>query len=357
MLYNIAMQEKTWKMLHVHPERWSRYRMRERVIDAIRAFFKKEKFHEVETPLLLPQPSTEPFLEVFETSLAFSDGRRERAFLPTSPEFFMKKLLAAGSGSIFQICKSFRNGEGRSSKHNPEFTILEWYRTPGDYRDIMDDTEHLMQHILKTVKKNAKGKLRYQGKVYTLSSPWERITVSQAFERYAGITQDDMLSKEKLLEVGSKKGYQVDRDTTWEQMFNQILMNEIEPNLGTKTPTILYDYPASQAALSKKRDDDPRFAERFEVFLAGFELGNAFTELTDAVEQKQRCLEDLAERRRLGKVEYGLDEDFIKALEAGMPPTGGVAVGVDRLIALFADVASIQDTMLFPVDDLFPQRV
>lgn len=348
---------KTWQKLKTQPSLFNQYFVREQVIDATRSFFKEHKFHEVETPLLLPQPSTEPFLEVFDTSLVFADGIREQGFLPTSPEFSMKKLLAAGSGNIFQICKSFRNGEGRSGRHNPEFTILEWYRTPADYKDIMNDVEDLLRSIYKAVKSDTKYTCTYQGHKISFKKPFERITLSEAFLRFADIKEDDMLSEERLLEIGKKKGYQVDKETTWEQMFNQILFNEIEPHLGKGAPTFLYDYPASQAALSKKKEHDPRFAERFEVFLQGYELGNAFTELTDAKEQKERCLADLYERRKLGKKEFGLDEDFIKALESGMPPTGGIAMGVDRIIAIFADVPSIQDTLFFPVDDLFPERV
>ena len=327
------------------------------MIDAIRAFFKSNGFHEVETPKLLPQPSTEPFLEVFETQLKFTDGSNYRAFLPTSPEFALKKLLAAGLGSCFEICKSFRNGEGRSSKHNPEFTILEWYHTPGDYRTVMDDTEKLFQAIHRAVFLKAKDlMLKYQGKTYNLSSPWERISVADAFQKYAGIDINTLLSKTALVSALTKKGYHTNKKTTWEEAFNQIMFNEIEPHLGQTKPTFLYDYPASQAALAQKKKSDPRFAERFELFLAGFELGNAFSELADAKEQRERCERDLEERRTLGKTVYGLDEDFLAALESGFPPTGGIAMGVDRIAALFADVPNIQDVLFFPIDDLFPPK-
>ena len=327
------------------------------MIDAIRAYFKSNGFHEVETLKLLPQPSTEPFLEVFETQLKFADGSNYRAFLPTSPEFALKKLLAAGLGSCFEICKSFRNGEGRSSKHNPEFTILEWYHTPGDYRTVMDDTEKLFQAIYRAVFLKAKDlMLKYQGKTYNLSSPWERISVADAFQKYADIDLTTLLSKTALVSALTKKGYHTNKKTTWEEAFNQIMFNEIEPHLGQTKPTFLYDYPASQAALAQKKKSDPRFAERFELFLAGFELGNAFSELADAKEQRERCERDLEERRTLGKTVYGLDEDFIAALESGFPPTGGIAMGVDRIAALFADVPNIQDVLFFPIDDLFPPK-
>lgn len=349
---------KTWQRLKQNPKLFRPFFVREKVIDAIRAYFKSAGFHEVETPKLLPQPSTEPFLEVFETQLKFAEGDVYRAFLPSSPEFSLKKLLAAGIGSCFEIYKSFRNGEGRSSRHNPEFTILEWYHTPGDYTDVMRDTEELFQSIHKTVfgKKNPNFTLPYQGKTYSLKTPWERISVAQAFQKFANIDTETLLLEEKLLSASKKKGYTIEADTTWEQIYNQIMFNEVEPHLGTNTPTFLYDYPISQAALSKKKVNDPRFAERFEVFLAGFELGNAFSELTDWKEQEQRCLADLALRRILGKTDFGMDTDFIDALKMGMPPSGGMAMGVDRIAMLFADVASVSEVLFFPIDELFPPK-
>lgn len=347
---------KTFQKLKKDPALWERYWVREKVIDAIRAYFKGEGFHEAEVPLLLPTPSTEPFLEVFQTELKDDKRGKWPAFLPSSPEFALKKLLCAGSGSIFTITKSFRNGEGRSSRHNPEFTILEWYRTPGDYMDIVRDFEGLLRFILVSVRDTPFGSLPkgliYQGKEYDLCSPWEKISVVEAFEKYAGIDTETMLDEKKLLAAGMKKGYQVSKKTTWEEIWNQILANEIEPKLGLKGPTILYDYPVAQAALAQKAKD-PRFAERWEVFMAGLELGNCFSELRDWQEQEKRCLADLAQRKALGKTEFPMDTDFIEALKLGMPETGGIAVGVDRLVALFADSPDIADTLFFPVGELF----
>lgn len=350
---------KTFQKLKQHPELWERYWVREKVIDAIRAYFKGEGFHEAEVPLLLPTPSTEPFLEVFKTQLVDDQGNKWDGFLPSSPEFALKKLLSAGSGSVFTITKSFRNGEGRSSRHNPEFTILEWYRTPGDYMDVARDFEGLIRFINKELNHltiRPLDHLKYQGKEYSLKAPWERISVAEAFEKYSGIDTETMLDEGKLKAAGKKKGYQVTEQTTWEEIWNQIIANEIEPKLGQTGPTILYDYPVSQTALSKKKVSDPRFAERFEVFMAGLELGNCFSELTDWREQEARCLADLAERKALGKTEYPMDHDFIEALKLGMPETGGIAVGVDRLVALFADSPDIADTLFFPVGELFSKN-
>ncbi|MFZ2199459.1 MAG: EF-P lysine aminoacylase EpmA [Microgenomates group bacterium] len=356
---------KTFKKLKNNPELWKQYWVREQVIDGIRAYFKGKGFHEAEVPLLLPTPSTEPFLEVFKTELKDDQGNTWDGFLPSSPEFALKKLLCAGSGSIFTITKSFRNGEGRSSRHNPEFTILEWYRTPGDYMDVARDFEGLMRYVFQKLRSSEHSPMitqgselfiSYQDRKYDIGSPWGRITVAEAFQKYSGIDTETMLDETKLKAAGKKKGYKVDENTTWEEIWNQIIANEIEPKLGQKGPTILYDYPVSQAALSKKKVADPRFAERFEVFMGGMELGNCFSELTDWKEQEARCKADLAERKKLGKTEYPMDSDFIDALKLGMPETGGIAVGVDRLVALFADVPDIADTMFFPVSELFDRE-
>lgn len=342
---------KNWQKIQQNNQLLEKYLMREKVVDAIRSYFKGINFHEVETPLLVKHPGTEPYLEVFETELKIQNQEPKQAFLLTSPELSMKKLLSAGFGSIFQICKSFRNEEGLSSFHNPEFTILEWYRVDADYTDIMSDFEQLMLHILKAVG-NDGSSLTYQGVQYDLSAPWERISVAEAFAKYAGVDVDTMLSEPELRRAAEDKGYDISDDNSWEQAYHQIFLNEIEPELGKNGPTIIYDYPASQAALSERKKADPRFAERFEVYLAGLELGNAFTELTDSTEQRSRMEADLAERKSLGKTEFKIDEDFIEALDS-MPHSGGIAVGVDRLVMLFADTPSLKDVLLFPVEDLF----
>jgi lysyl-tRNA synthetase class 2 len=349
----------------IHQQDWQKLWMRERVIDTIRAFFKSNGYHEVETPQLVPVPSCEPFLEVFETQLLSADAAHspQRAFLTSSPEFSMKKMLAAGSGPIFQICKSFRNGEGDSPRHNPEFSILEWYRPNGTYWDILADFEGMIEAIWtacchpdgahsRTRSKLSEKPLTYQGKRFNVAAPWKRISVAEAFVKYVGVPVDVMLS-EALLDVARKRGWHVTAETTWEAIFHQFLLNDIEPQLGKTGPTVLYDYPAVLCSLCRPCAQDPRFAERFEVFMGGLELGNAFGELTDAHKQRANMEADLAERRRLNKVPFGLDEPFLSALEAGIPPTGGIAVGVDRIVMLFADAASIEEVLAFPAPVLW----
>ena len=256
--YTNAM--KTWQRIKNDPKLLKQYLVREKVIDAIRSFFKDQKFHEVFTPILVPVPSIEPNLEVFETELKTSKGLKRQGFLIMSPEFSIKKLLAAGIGNCFEITKCFRNEEEVSRLHNPEFTMLEWYRVGANYKDIMKDFENLFLKII------GKNKLKYQDQTYDLSLPWPRIKISDAFKKYTG---------KDVLNVSDENFY-------------KIYFNEIEPELlKLKKPYFIYDYPISQASLSKSAKD-PRFAERFEVFLAGIELGNCFSELTDAKEQKRR---------------------------------------------------------------------
>lgn len=350
---------KTWQKIKQHPELLSTYLVRETVVDQIRTFFKKSGFHEVETPIMVERPSTETFLEFFDTQLKMADGQKKTGFLITSPEYAMKKLLAAGIGNIFQLTKSFRNTEGFSSRHNPEFLILEWYRTDADYTDVMHDCEALLLDLWKATQgKNlpvdARPILNHQGISYDLTPPWPRLSVSEAFEKFVGITADALLDRDALLAECARRDYTITDQTTWEEAYNQLLLNEIEPHFfEMRQPLILYDYPVSQAALSQPKKSDPRFAERFEFYIAGIELGNAFSELTDAEEQEKRLRADLKLRKTMGRKEYELDEDFIDALKSGMPRTGGIAVGVDRLVMLLADTPTIHDTMFFPVTDVF----
>ncbi len=278
------------------------YLIREKVIDQIRLFFKSRGFHEVFTPILVPVPSCEPNLAVFETELRTSRGQKRRAFLITSPEYAIKKLLAAGVGSCFEITRCFRNEEEVSDLHNPEFTMLEWYHVGVDYKVVMEDCESLFTQILGN-------KMSYQGETYDLTLPWPRLSVAEAF--------NDKIPKE--------------------EDFSQAFFNEVEPKLtASHKPTIIYDYPGYQASLAKINNKG--FAERFEIFLAGIELGNCFSELTDPIEQEARF------RNELKTKNYGMDIDFIEALKKGLPKVSGIAVGVDRLVMLAANVATIGET-------------
>lgn len=346
---------KTWQKIKRDPDLMAQYLVREKVIDVIRSFLKKSGFREVFTPILVPTPSIEPNLEVFQTRLKTSKGLERDGYLIMSPEYAIKKLLAAGIGSCFEITKAFRNEEEVSNSHNPEFSMLEWYRVDADYTNVMHDFEQLFVEIVqKTNPAAIISEWDYQGRKYDLSLPWPRWSIVEAFEKYAGVDKETLLDEVGLLKVSREKGYQVDETTTWEQVFYQILFNEIEPEMEKSgKPVFLYDYPTSQAALSKRKDDDPRLAERFEVFLAGMELGNCFSELLDDVEQRSRFEADYEIRKALGKTDYPVDEDLLMAMREGMPKVSGIAVGVDRLVMLAANVPTIGDTLFFPANEMF----
>ena len=244
--------------------------------------------------------------------------------------------------------------ETHSHTHNPEFTILEWYRVGANYLDIMKDCEALVSHIARSLGRGET--LTYQGRTIDLTAPWERMTIAQGFKKYAGVDFDLFLDERHAREIAIKKGYTVESTTTWEEIYNQIFLNEIEPHLGQGRPTIIYEFPGVLGALAKKKESDPRFAERFEFYIAGLELGDAYSELTDPVEQEARFKKEMAELKRLGKTTYDYDHDFIDALKVGLPTCSGIAVGVDRLVMLMADVANIADTLFFPAVEEFEKH-
>ena len=313
-------------------------KIREQIINAIRQFFKSQGFIEVETPLLVPYPDPSPFNEVFEVSPVLG----KRAFLTPSPEFFMKKLLASGSGNIFQICKAFRDSPELSPLHNPEFTILEWYRINVDYKNIMTDCENLLNFISQTTPISP----------ISLTPPWLRLSIKESFQKYAGVDLDEFLDPQKDKQICQEKGYQVGENSTWEQLYHQIFLNEVEPKLPKDKPLILYDYPAPLAALARLKPTDPRYAERFEFYLAGLEIGNGYSELTDGKEQEKRLKQDVEARKSLGMRLFDYDKDFVAAVK-NLPPCGGIAVGVDRLIMALTGAKTIDEVLPFPAKKIF----
>jgi len=331
----------TWKKLHDNPSLWGQYFLREKVIKSVRSFFDKEGFHEVETPTLVTHPPAESYIDLFQTTLVDRQGKESVVYLSSSPEVALKKLLVAGIGNCYSLTKAFRNTETGSITHNPEFTILEWYRVNVTYLDIMTDCERLIQSLTPLMKRDGKPAL-------SLTSPWERISVSDAFAKYAGIDFNAFFDIKDAFTEAKNRGYEVANDTPWEKIFNQVFLNEVEPHLGKERPTFLYDFPSSLAALSKKKESDPRFAERFELYIDGLELADCYTELTDWKEQEDRFKKELEEMKRGGKELYDYDHDFIDALKVGLPPCAGIAMGVDRLLMLLLGAKTIEDTMLFP---------
>ncbi len=283
------------------------------LIQALRTFFIDRGYLEVDTPLRIPAPAPEAHIEPLAS---------EGWFLQTSPELCMKRLLAAGLPKIFQLCKCFRKGE-RGDRHLPEFTMLEWYAAGSDYRDLMADCEALLRDLASAMGKE--GVLEWQGCRIDLGPEWERITVAEAFQRYAPCTVEEALSRDR---------------------FDEMLVEYVEPHLGMATPTFLCDYPATLGALARLSPDDPAVAERFELYVAGLELANGFSELVDPVEQRARFLAEQESIRLQGRDPGPMPERFLDALET-MPPAAGIALGVDRLVMLFAGAGKIDQVVAF----------
>lgn len=306
---------------------------------------------EAETPALQISPGLEPHLQAFETRLTTPDGRQAQLYLHTSPEFACKKLLVAGEKRLFTLARVFRNAEV-SSHHHPEFTLLEWYRAQEGYEVLMQDCQDMLRAIARRLQQTS---IIWKGQQVDLFQPWEHLSVTEAFQHYANIdllatTEDPWKPDAGLLaEAARQQGIRTAEDDDWQAVFTRILLEKIEPHLGYSTPTILYDYPVSQAALSRPKPSDPRLAERFELYIAGVELANAFGELTDASEQRRRFEADCTEKQRIYGQRYPIDEDFLAALDQGMPEAAGIALGVDRLVMLFTGAEDIEEVLWAPV--------
>jgi elongation factor P--(R)-beta-lysine ligase len=311
-------------------------------------------YEEVETPCLVPAPGMEPHIQAFEAPFVPEGGGAPRPrWLQTSPEYAMKRLLAEGFPRIFQLARVFRNGEV-SRTHNPEFTMLELYRAGTDYRGIMADLESLIEGAARALAPDGLPRARRGEAVLDLAAPYETLTVQEAFLRHAGVDLAACAGDAGRLAAAARAaGHDPGPPgEPFDDVFFRVMLDAVEPRLGAGRPTWLVDWPASMAALSKVKADDPRWAERFELYAGGLELANGFTELTDAAEQRVRLVEEQDLRRRLGRSVYPLDEAFLAAV-GRMPEAGGVAVGFDRLLMLLVGAESIADVLLFPAHD-FP---
>ncbi len=298
------------------------------VVRSVRELFESRGFVEVETPVLVPSPGLDVHLDAFAVA---PENDASPRFLSTSPEYQMKRLLAAGHARIYQIAKAFRRDES-GERHNPEFTMLEWYRAPADVTEIMRDTEQLVARAT-----GGRVVLREGGRAIDTLPPFERLTVADAFERFANVPPAE------TFRLASE-----DEDT-----FFRLLVDRVEPRLASLAHAVfLTEYPAPMASLARKKPGDPRVAERFELYVAGVELCNGFGELTDAAEQRARLLHDQASRRARGLPVYPIDERFLASLEAGIPPCSGNALGVDRLVALALGTTVIGEVMAFSSDEL-----
>jgi lysyl-tRNA synthetase class 2 len=321
-----------------HPEslaaRLPSLRRRARLTAATRAFFTARGYTEVETPYAVRTPGEEVHLRAFRTQREHPDGRLETLWLHTSPEFAMKKLLAGGAGPIFQLARVWRNGEG-GALHAPEFTMLEWYRPGADMASLIAETAAYLRAVLPP-------EVTCRG-VTTNLTRCERLTLADAFARYVGA--DLLASAGDAPALAAAAGTRLRDAETWEDLFFRLLLQHVEPQIGRAQPTFLTHWPVEQAALARHDPTDPRVAERFELFVCGIELANAFVELTDPEEQGARFMADRARRHAIGGEDWPLDEDLLAALAHGMPQAAGIALGFDRLAMIAAGADRIDQVL------------
>ena len=291
---------------------------RAKILQEIRKYFIDRGYLEVETPSRIPAPAPESHID------AVASGSW---FLHTSPELCMKRMLAAGYEKIFQICRSWREGE-RGSQHIPEFTLLEWYRSGCDYLGLMEECEDLIQGIASGI--GLGEKMIYHEKEIDLSKPWERISVGKVFQCHSQISMVEALER---------------------NLFDEVMVKDIEPRLGIGKPTFIYDYPAERRAMARLKQENKAVAERFELYIGGLELANAFSELIDAEEQREHFLKENINRHSFGKPTYPMPEKFLEEL-AHMRPSAGIALGVDRLVMVFLNATTIDEVVAFTPEEL-----
>ena len=325
--------------LAVNPHVRDVFRTRARVISAMRRFLDDHDFLEVETPILQPLyggAAARPFT-------TFHNQLKQELYLRISFELYLKRLLVGGYERVYEIGRDFRN-EGVSFKHNPEFTQMEFYAAYWDYHDVMDFTEKMVAHIAEQVA--GKTKIVYQEREIELAPPWPRLTLREAIKKYAEIDYMEHPTADSLAAAIRKIGGHAPPNASWGKLIDGLLGDYVEPNL--IQPTFITEYPRDISPLAKGIPEDPAHVERFEFFIAGMEIGNAFSELNDPLEQQKR-FEEMQELYAPEDDEaHPLDEDYLRAMRYGMPPNGGFGTGVDRLAMLFADQTTIREVLLFP---------
>jgi len=334
----------------VHADRRPILLARGRVVAALRAWFARQEFVEVDTGTLRISPGNETHLHAFATILIRTDGKPSPLYLRTSPEFGCKKLLAAGERRIVEFAKVFRNRE-RGALHHPEFTLIEWYRVGEPYDVLMADCAAILREAARAV---GAAQLTFRGRRADPFAAPERLTVAQAFAHFAGVDllatlPDGAANREGLARAAHTAGIRIAENDSWADIFSRVLVERIEPNLGIGRATVLDEYPAVLSALARPACD-ARVAERFELYVCGVELANGFGEMTEAAEQRRRLEGEMAEKERIYGERYPIDDDFIAAL-ARMPQASGIALGLDRLAMLATGASHIEQVLWTPLDD------
>jgi len=312
---------------------------RSRIIQEIRNFFLDREFLEVETPMMQPIPGgaeAEPF-KTHHNALGMD------LYLRIAPELYLKRLVVGGLERVFEINRNFRN-EGISTQHNPEFTMLEFYQAYATYTDLMELTEQLFGTVAQAV--SGSTTISYQGNAIELAGPWRRISLHSALVDIGGIDPELLNNKEGLLEFAAKSGIKITKTGRLAKVITKLFDAVVEPQL--IQPTFITNYPAEVSPLSRRSDEKPDLTERFELFIAGREIANGFSELNDPLDQRERFIQQVKSREAGDEMAHQMDEDYIEALEYGMPPTAGEGIGIDRLVMLLTDANSIREVILFP---------
>jgi len=325
--------------LIVNPDVRKTFILRSKIIKAIREFLDNRGFLEVDTPLLNTIPggaAARPFITHHNT-LDID------LYLRIAPELYLKRLIVGGLEKVYEMGRMFRN-EGMSVKHNPEFTMMEVYEAYTDYKGMMELAENLVSYVAQNVLGTTK--VTYQGQEIDLTPPWNRMTMAEAVKKYAGIDFEQVSNDDEARSIAREKKLNVKDDMTKGEILSLLFEEFAEEHL--VQPTFIYDYPVEVSPLTKRKPDKPEFTERFEIFIIGREMGNAYSELNDPIDQRERFLDQVRKREKGDEEANMMDEDFLNALEYGMPPTGGLGIGVDRLIMLLTDSYSIRDVLLFP---------
>src|SRR3954467_8870933 len=347
MLMGGLDQPSPWWSAARHADRKPFLMARSAITKALRAWFEEQGFAEAETGILQVSPGNETHLHAPRTELTRGDGSHATRYLRTSPEFAAKKLLAAGEEKIFEFARVFRDRE-RGDLHLPEFTMLEWYRANAAYDAVMADSVVVIAHAAQAT---GIGQFSYRGRIADPFAEPELVTVAAAFDRFAGIdllaTIADGGGDRAGLAAAARTRVRITDDDTWSDIFSKVLVEHVEPNLGQGQLTVLFEYPAPEAALARTKPSDPRVAERFEIYACGVELANGFGELTDAQEQRRRFLLAMDEKARRYGERYPLDEDFLAAV-ALMPQASGVALGFDRLVMLASGALRVDQVVWTP---------
>lgn len=364
---------KTWQLLKKHPELFPRYYTKEYLIKACRKFFEHRNYHELESPILTPALPQERYLEVLEAKITQKNQEDLIAYITPTTETFNKKILAAGLGEHFVITKVARGLEEISPNHSPEFTMLEWYHLNADYFVLMDDCEELFAFVLKFLdlannssRENLNKvfnlsfdeinnhqidlRINYQRENINLSKGWDRISVPEAL-RNVGINLDEIQDQQSFFELAKSRGYLVNPNDDWQIIFELIFANEVETKFSKDKPTFVYNYPKQLCPLTKVNKENPLVSEKVELYLAGKEIANGYSELSDWMEQEKRFKEEQEARKKLGMKEVKMDIDLVEAIKSGIPKVAGIGMGLDRVAMILSNADNIADINYFPASE------